>query len=580
MKLTRILVLMLCCAMLLTGSVFTFSAEETEAAPGEDKLIVAYMNVEANSIGSYEFTNIDVINYHPARVNSSYGASNPITHNFSSRLEYWRSIAREQNPDIKFLLTVANNNLNDFESWIINRPRAEEFAQVFLDIIETYDYDGFDIDYEFPQKGMERSGNFVHFMKTMRAGLDALGEKTGKEYYLSMAVPGTSWAFSLFDIEALSEHVDYFNLMNYDLYIGDNGGGTTHHHTSAYGNAESTGMQGGSVYRDILLYLEKGIPASKIVPGCGLYAIRWTNVWDDGDGLYVSGTRQGDNIHYTTLRYGYENMNGYKYYWDDEAKAPYLYNKEQGIFISYDDENSVKAKCELIAEYDVRGIMVFDYCTCDGVGLFDNMQKWIDDACEKFKPEEPPVSVTEHFTDLDREAWYMESVEYCVAKGFAKGVTDTTFCPDDTLSRAQFVTLLANLDGADLTKFTDADSGFTDVSMGQWFHDAVTWASTNEYVNGMGGGIFAPDSDVTREQMVKMLYNYATKNNMDTTASADLTSFTDIADLSEWASVPMKWAVAEGIINGTSATILSPQGTATRAQATKIFMKYDTLKNK
>ncbi len=78
----------------------------------------------------------------------------------------------------------------------------------------------------------------------------------------------------------------------------------------------------------------------------------------------------------------YENKNGYIKYWDDDAKAPYLYNAEKGVFLSYDDSASAEIKCELAAGAGIRGIMVFDYCTTDGIGIFDEMRSWIDQATE------------------------------------------------------------------------------------------------------------------------------------------------------------------------------------------------------
>jgi len=188
-----------------------------------------------------------------------------------------------------------------------------------------------------------------------------------------MAVPGGSWAFSLFDMSSLAEHVDYFNIMNYDLYINNS---CTHHHTPPYNNTLS-GAVGGSVDADIQLYLSRGIPAEKIVPGCGMYALRWKDVPATNNGLYQTGTRDNTNIHYTELKNSYVNKNGYVRYWDPVAQAPYLYNASEKMFISYDDEQSVEIKCKLVSEAGVRGIMVFDYITTDGIGLFDNMREWL-----------------------------------------------------------------------------------------------------------------------------------------------------------------------------------------------------------
>ncbi|MBR5515855.1 MAG: hypothetical protein IKU52_06605 [Clostridia bacterium] len=343
-----------------------------------DSIVVAYYNASV-SPADYEFENIDVINFHPASVKAD-APSNPasgeiVSHGFTPVLASTRKIAEEQNPDIKFLFTVANANLTTFESWFGSKTYASKLAAEMTKIIKDNGFDGFDIDYEFPSGSSTYKTNFVYFMKCMRENLDALSSETGKEYFLSMAVPGGSWAFSLFDISSLSEHVDYFNIMNYDLYINN---AKTHHHTPPYNNSLA-GAVGGSVNADIQLYLSRGIPAEKIVPGCGMYSIRWKDVASTNNGLYQTGTRDYTNIHYTEIKNSYVNKNGYVRYWDENAQAPYLYNASEKIFISYDDEQSVEVKCKLVSEAGVRGLMVFDYCTTDGIGLFDNMREWLDE---------------------------------------------------------------------------------------------------------------------------------------------------------------------------------------------------------
>lgn len=532
-----------------------------------NSLIVAYYNASV-AITSYEFHNIDVINFHPATIKSS-ASSNPasgdiITHNYTSRYASTKAIALEQNPDIKFLFTVANNNLSVFESWFYNATYAERLADEMLYIIEAHGFDGLDIDYEFPSGPNYLKVNFVHFMKTMRQGLDALSAKTGKEYFLTMAVPGTQWTFSLFDMNALAEYVTYFNMMNYDLYIQH---GTTHHHTPSYDNDASTGFVGGSVYSDIQLYLDRGIPASKIVAGCGMYALEYKNVPNINNGLYQTGVRQNTNVHYTTLKYGYENKGGYVKYWDEKAGASYLYNANTQTFFTYDDERSVELKCKIVAEEGVRGIMVFDYCCTDGIGLFDNMRSWLDE----YTVETDPL---DQFDDVDKNAWYADAIRYCVTMGYAEGMGNGKFVPNGKLTRAQFVTLLAKVDGAELAEYTDTDSGFADVKKGSWFHNAVTWAAQKEYVAGMSQTKFAPNDYVTREQLVRILYNFAKDKGRDVSARADLNGYTDSAKISGWAYEELSWAVAEGIVSGMTSTTIVPKGSATRAQAMQIIKKF------
>lgn len=542
-----------------------------------DQLIVAYFNSSVG-ISAYEFTNIDVINYHPATINAS-ATQNPslgtiVTHNFTGRYQNFRNIAVQQNPDIKFLFTVANNNLQVFESWFYNQTYAAKLAQEMTMIIETYGYDGLDIDYEFPSGAQNLKDNFVFFMKCMRENLDNLSAHNGKEYFLSMAVPGTQWTFSLFDMPALAQYVDYFNMMNYDLYIQH---GTTHHHTPTYDNDASTGFVGGSVYSDIQLYLQNGIPASKIVPGCGLYALRYSGVPNVNNGLYQPGVRDNTNLHYTELKFGYVNKNGYVRYWDENAQAPYLYNASTGSFITYDDEQSVEAKCKVVAEQGVRGIMVFDYCTTDGIGLFDNMRVWLD----KYNvPVEKDV--LDSFDDIKKDAWYAEGVRYCIEKGHMAGTSATTFTPNGNLTREQFVTILARVASADLSSYYNKESIFTDVivkSSTEWYYPAIAWANENGFVNGIGNGKFGVGQDISREQIATMFFRYAESNGKNVTGRTDLSQYTDSAKISSWANDACSWAVSAGLLSSTDTKklVLAPKMTVTRAQAAKIFMSYDNI---
>ena len=133
------------------------------------------------------------------------------------------------------------------------------------------------------------------------------------------------------------------------------------------------------------------------------------------------------------------------------------------------------------------------------------------------------------------------------------------------------VTILYRLDGEPaVTK----DIPFADVPAGQWYSNAINWAAANGIVDGYGNGKFGPDDTITREQMAAILYRYASYKGYSVSDLANLTGYTDAASVSEWASTAMRWAVAEGLIEGTSATTLSPSGDSTRAQVATILMRF------
>lgn len=176
-----------------------------------------------------------------------------------------------------------------------------------------------------------------------------------------------------------------------------------------------------------------------------------------------------------------------------------------------------------------------------------------------------------NFTDVKESDWFYKGVAYVVDKGVMSGVSENQFDPSGKLTRAMLVQMLYNMESRPAC---DAENAFMDVPVGQWYTDAVIWANDAKIVSGMGEGLFAPNMEITREQMVAMLYNYAKYRGYDVTASADLSAFADTASVSAWAQPAMQWAVAEGYISGMGDSQLAPQGTATRAEIASVIMRF------
>ena len=107
-----------------------------------------------------------------------------------------------------------------------------------------------------------------------------------------------------------------------------------------------------------------------------------------------------------------------------------------------------------------------------------------------------------------------------------------------------------------------------------YYATAVYWARMNGIVAGYSDELFGPNDTITREQMATILYRYAQHKGYDTTAKADLSRFTDTAQVGSYAVETIRWANAEGLVNGTSATTLSPKGSATRAQVASILTRF------
>ena len=185
------------------------------------------------------------------------------------------------------------------------------------------------------------------------------------------------------------------------------------------------------------------------------------------------------------------------------------------------------------------------------------------------EPEEP----TWPFTDVtEGDDWFYDAVAYVYENGIMAGTGETTFEPYMELNRAQAAQLFYNLEGKPAVT---GDSTFTDVTSGHWAVDAITWAAQNDIVAGIGGGLYDPDSNVTREQFAVMLYNYAQYKGYDLTATGDLSQFPDAGSISSWAETALSWANGNDLINGHENGTIDPKGSTIRAQAASIMANFD-----
>ena len=176
--------------------------------------------------------------------------------------------------------------------------------------------------------------------------------------------------------------------------------------------------------------------------------------------------------------------------------------------------------------------------------------------------------------------WSHEGIDYCVRRSLMVGTGVGTFSPGMNCSRAQIVQILYNLSG-DKTDYGNYYLPFTDVAPGAWYYDAVAWAYFNNVVSGTSETTFAPNDVITREQMAVILYGYTAEFAPEFTGNAaSLNTFPDAGSVANWAYAAMSWAVGNGLISGMGSggvSYLAPQGSATRAQASAIIMRYCQL---
>lgn len=181
------------------------------------------------------------------------------------------------------------------------------------------------------------------------------------------------------------------------------------------------------------------------------------------------------------------------------------------------------------------------------------------------------------FVDINENDWFYNEVEDAYKANLFKGTSEKTFGPYNPMTRAMLVTVLGRMSG--ISPDYSINSSFDDVAQGSWYTGFVEWAKDNGIINGATNTSFAPNSNISREQVAVILYRYAGFIGLDTSTTKDnnLTSYKDLNDVSDYAISAMQWAVEKGIITGRSQS-LKPKENASRAEIAVILMRFMKLK--
>ncbi len=177
------------------------------------------------------------------------------------------------------------------------------------------------------------------------------------------------------------------------------------------------------------------------------------------------------------------------------------------------------------------------------------------------------------FTDLNTKAWYHLDTDYVIENGIFKGVSEKSFAPNANLTRAMLVTVLYRVEGEPAT---NRSIPFADIDMNAYYANAVIWAQQNGIVKGISETEFAPNNNITREQIAAIMHRYAQYKGYDVSVgeSTNILSYNDFAELSEYAIPSMQWACGSGLIKGKTASTLNPLDSATRAEVAAILHRY------
>lgn len=272
---------------------------------------------------------------------------------------------KHRNPALKVLISIGGWSWSKiFSDVSLTDSSRKIFAESAVHIVSEYNLDGIDIDWEYP--GMqgdnnvfrpEDKGNYTLLFKALREELDKLPAAGAKKYIITTATGGFSDFLLHTEMNKAQLYLDYINIMSYDFRTEVDT--VTGHHTNLFsGKGIENSASADQSVRD---YIAAGVPAGKIVMGIAFYGRAWKTTGTVKRGLNDKVVSYAKGGGYTELKNDFVNQHGYKRYWDKKAKAPYLYNKEENIFISYDDEQSVKEKCRYVNRYGLAGVMFWEY---------------------------------------------------------------------------------------------------------------------------------------------------------------------------------------------------------------------------
>ncbi len=274
---------------------------------------------------------------------------------------------KKRNPSLKIIISIGGWTWSKhFSDAVLTDTSTKNFAESAVAVAAKYGLDGVDIDWEYP--GMQGDSNvyrpedkqgYTRLFKYLRQGFDSLHKITGNQYYVTTAVGASQEFINHTEMDKVQQYTDFINLMTYDFTDGDDT--VAIHHTNLF--ASATYPAGRLRSSDICTkeFLAAGVPAEKLVMGVAFYGHAMQMRTADANGLNQKAVKAVRVGGYSFIHDSLVNKRGYTRYWDSAAQAPWLFNADRKIFITYDDEASIKAKCDYVKQHGLGGAMFWEY---------------------------------------------------------------------------------------------------------------------------------------------------------------------------------------------------------------------------
>lgn len=367
--------------------------ENEEIPPYQQKRVVAYFtswpiylqdisvfDIDAGLIThiNYAFANVSadgtvIVGDSWADVENDFGKGNAaaVKGYFGQLREF-----KKQHPHIKTLISIGGYTWSgQFSNVAADEGKRKRFVAAAVEFILQYGFDGIDIDWEYPVEGNEvphrpqDKQNYTKLIKELREALDAQAKKDSKTYLLSIAGGANLSFVKNTQLKELMHYLDYINVMTYDYH--GSWEQVANHNAPLYSNPKDPTDSNLGIDDTIRAYLEAGVKPQDLNLGLAFYGRGWEGVTNNTDnGLFQkgqtpktkgfgTGTYAAGVFDFWDLQANYVNKSGFKRYWDDVAKVPYLYNGN--VFISYDDAESIGYKLRYADEKGLGGVMFWEF---------------------------------------------------------------------------------------------------------------------------------------------------------------------------------------------------------------------------
>jgi len=348
--------------------------------------VVAYVFSENNILqpGQIDARALTRINYAFANI-----ANGRMVAGFAGDPQNFSFLAslKQQNPDLTVLVSVGgwlwSTNFSDMALTLQSRA---VFIESVMNFLSQYKLDGLDIDWEYP--GTPGAGhpfrsvdkqNFTLLLKELRARFIAETAKTHKRLYLTFAAGASDEFLANTEMKKAQQYVDTVNLMAYDYYEPGSDL-VTGNHAPLFTNPSDPKKI--SAADSVAAFEKAGVPAAKIILGMPFYGHTWAQVPNTNHGLFQPGKPIPNAYAPYSVIVSTMLDRGYTRFWDEKASVPYLYNAEKQIFVSYEDPQSIAAKCEYVDAHHLGGVMFWEYSNDPSATLLHA----IDDSLQKHAP--------------------------------------------------------------------------------------------------------------------------------------------------------------------------------------------------